>query len=290
MKIDFIGIGVEKSGTTWLVNMLKKHPDVFMPEQKELYYFNKEFAHYPNLKNFQYGKPLSWYTSFFKDAKKNQIKGEVSPAYLWSKNAVKDIFNFDPNIKIIVILRDPIEKIFSLYLFYLQLGIISKMNFEQALKKRPDLIERSLYYCSLKKYFDLFPRKNIKVMLFDDLKKDRIEFLKEIERFLDIKEFIPDSVNENSNVTGVPVCSNVNNLIQKTRYFLRKNNLNFLIDAMRMLKLDKLNNAIIIKNRKEFYQKPQIDECSKEKLKSYFRDDINKLEKLIGRDLSQWKI
>ena len=65
-RIDFIGIGAPKSGTTWLADCLRRHPQIFVPEQKELMYFNPYQNAYDPIDNYRYGKPLQWYHDFFK--------------------------------------------------------------------------------------------------------------------------------------------------------------------------------------------------------------------------------
>ncbi|MDH5507196.1 MAG: sulfotransferase, partial [Anaerolineae bacterium] len=73
---DFIIIGAVKSGTTWLADMLRQHPEIYLPEKKEVHYFNKRFAEFPELDNLNNGKPIEWYLDFFKGAKSDQIRGE----------------------------------------------------------------------------------------------------------------------------------------------------------------------------------------------------------------------
>ena len=77
-KIDFIGIGAAKAGSTWVADNLRRHPDIFIPKKKELNYFCKtELA--TRVPNYRYKKPLSWYHAFFTDAGPGQVKGEISP-------------------------------------------------------------------------------------------------------------------------------------------------------------------------------------------------------------------
>ncbi len=71
-KIDFLIVGAEKSGTTWLAKMLRQHPKIYLPPQKELYYFNRRFVEDPRLENQHFKQPASWYLRFFADARPDQ--------------------------------------------------------------------------------------------------------------------------------------------------------------------------------------------------------------------------
>ena len=288
-KLDFLGIGAAKCGTSWLTNVLREHPQVFVPNSKELHYFNKEFIENEKITNLNYSKPLKWYASFFKSSKKGQLNGEFSPSYLWSKNAAKDIYNFNPKIKIIAILRNPIGRSFSQYLFYKQKGMIGEISFEEAIKIRKEILSRSLYYEDVKTYLNIFPKKNVKVVLFDDLVNDNIKFLYDIEDFLDIKKYIPDNINEKFNVTGIPRFRKFNVFITNSRLFLRKYNLVYLIDFFRLVGIAKI---VGLRNKKlltkKYNVKPKMNKKTKIYLKNYFKEDIKKLESLLNRNLSHW--
>ncbi len=283
-KIDFVGIGAVKAGSTWLADMLRQHPQIFLPQRKELHYFHKEFNEDPTLRNEHYNKPLRWYASFFENAKEGQLKGEFTPDYLWSENAARDIRNFNPKIKIIAILRNPIERTFSDYLYNIQRGIFS-MSFKQAVKEKPFLIERSLYYEQLKRYFDLFPKKNIKVVFIDN---DKESILRDVQKFLKVTEFIPKDVDMRVNVTGVSKYFFLNNIFSSSRFFLKKHNLNFALQAIRIAGIARIS-AKIRKDVVPFDSRPLLNEEIKKKLLVLFIADIEKLEKLLKKDLSHWK-
>ena len=100
-KIDFIGIGAAKAGSKWLADNLRNHPQIFIPGKKELIYFNKTMLYGDNIQNFRYEKPVSWYHSFFENARPDHIKGEISPHYFTSPEAVKRIYQYNPDIKLI---------------------------------------------------------------------------------------------------------------------------------------------------------------------------------------------
>jgi hypothetical protein len=287
--IDFIGIGAAKSGTTWVYEMLKQHPQVFLPYHKEIHYFNRTFTEKPELDNYNFDKPLSWYLDFFKDARPDQVIGEITPTYIWDEAAAQRIHEFNPDVKILAVLREPVDRLYSYYLFLIQRGVLGNISIDEALVQRPDLLMRNQYYTLLKRYYDLFPRQNIKVMLYDDLRADNKEFLLEIERFLGVADFIPENYNQRTMITGDPRFKLFNRLIFKARTFLRKYDLKFVLDFLRFTRLSYLLEDIRTYQTKPWKEKPHLDKRKQAELKAYFREEVDNLEKLIGRDLSVWK-
>ncbi len=289
-KLDFIGVGAEKCGTTWLTEMLWQHPQVFIPAQKEIHYFNRKFGEFPDLDNYNFDKPLVWYLSFFKNAKPDQVKGEICPSYLWDEQAAGRIRDFDPNIKILIVLRNPIERTFSAYRFYMQRGLIHT-DFRQALEKyKSYLLTRSLYYPQVKRYFDLFPRQNILVMLYDDLRANSASFLGAVEKFLGVSEFLPANINQESYITGEARFGPANAFLIGLRRFAHKHRLTFLLDLSRNLGLSSSLEAFRQNNNMQ-RKRTDVNKMSEEErqwLCGYFHDDIRNLESLLNRDLGAW--
>ena len=118
MEPNFLYIGPDKSGSTWMYNILSQHPECYVPTIKDIYFFDQ----------FYY-KGIDWYLSFFKDASHNyKAVGELSHDYLYSKKAAERIFFHYPKVKLITCLRNPIDRTFSNYLFLIRNGI-TKLSF-----------------------------------------------------------------------------------------------------------------------------------------------------------------
>lgn len=292
-RIDFICVGAEKCGTTWLAEMLVQHPQVFLPKQKELHYFNRKFVEDPSLDNYNFDKPLAWYLSFFAPAAQSQAKGEICPSYLWDEHASQRIYAFDPRVKIFMILRDPVERTFSAYRFYVQRGVIrEKMISRTTLLRYASLtLERSLYFGQVKRYFDLFPVEQLRVYFFDDLRRDPVSFLKQIERFLGIAEVIPQNVKDAVYMTGEPTFPGLNRFLVKARHWTRRRLPTSLVDWAREIRLAEMLERLRQANRshKRPSSKEMLDEETRQWLREYFYSDIERLENLLGVDLSAWK-
>ncbi|RJP94104.1 MAG: hypothetical protein C4518_04020 [Desulfobacteraceae bacterium] len=289
-RIDFIGIGAPKSGTTWLADCLRRHPQIFVPEQKELMYFNSHQNTYDIIKNYRYGKPLQWYHGFFKDAGSAQIKGEITPSYLEMESSAEGIYNYHPGIKLIVILRDPVEKAYSLYRFYRQKSYIKYPAFREAIEKAPFLLDNSRYYMHLKRYFDLFPRENILVLYYEDLKRDSKKFIKAVENFLGVQEFYPDNLGQRSNETTTVRIEWVNRMLKEIRARIHKNNLQCLLPLLKKTGVTPLAEYIrdTVNARKSGRATP-LDPELQQHLRGYFKEEIENLEGLLETDLSRWK-
>ncbi len=292
-RIDFIGIGASKSATSWVAEILRLHPDIYYPmDEKELNYFNRIMPQDFKTKNHNHGKPLEWYHDYFRDAKEEQVTGEITPVYLPLEECAKDIHAYNPEVKIFAVLRHPIERSFSQFKFSKQNGIGGYDTYEEAIKGNPEkFLDTSMYYRNLKRYFDVFPKENIKVLFFEDVKKDNKAFLKELYDFLGVSEFYPELTDKKVNVGLQPKSQGLVNFIGKAKMFIHSNGLQFMLPVLQKtgvlsaVKSLKRNNMTARKETK----KEEMHENTRKRLKDYFRKDIESLEQLLNKDLSHWK-
>ncbi len=288
---DFIGIGVMKAATTWIFQCLVEHPQVCDRSKKELHFFDK-----PQ----KYKKGIEFYLSFFQNCLNDKIKGEFTPAYIFSRQTPELIYRHFPNTKIIVCLRNPVDRVASHYKFNVyQNGRLSiYKNFSQAIRKDKEIVVRGKYYEQLKKYFDLFPKDNILVTIYEEIKNDPQKEISKIYEFLGVDpDFRPAALTRKANVTGDKKFISKRPLISKILYISRR----FVPRESRREKalerygLYDFFKGVLRKN-KIFISKDQsanidisIKNKDKEYLKRIYQEDIQKLEKLIGKDLSIWK-
>lgn len=194
-KPNFIIIGAQKSGTTWLVDMLKLHPEVFI---------NREEVHYYDI---NYDKGKNWYLNHFKMAKENQIVGEKTPDYFgYSSKVAPLIYKDFPDIKLILILRNPIERAVSAYNHYVRMGHISPLNsintyFEKAIEGNDylNVITYSNYQKNLEWFYKFFSGDQIFITSYEEMMNEKVKVLKNIEEFLNIKSFGKYSTDIKSN-------------------------------------------------------------------------------------------
>jgi len=288
--VDFVGIGAPKSGTKWLWARLREHPHLFLPEQKELYYFNEESFEDPSIRNPNAGKPSGWYASFFDDALPGQLRGEISPVYLSSRSAPSSLRRAAPDAKLFAILRDPTERTFSDYLYRSQRGTIAPMSFEDALERDPAIVDRSRYGEQLERWLEAFPREALHVMLFDDLRTDAASLFRGLCRFLGVSDDVDRVEPEAINVSGTSRNPRVNRALASTRTMLKRRGLEWVVDAGRAVKLDRL--AARVRGRVDPYStddRPRIDPETERRLRASFAPDVEVVERVTGRDLSAWR-
>lgn len=288
-KLKFIGIGAYKSGTTWLVQCLREHPDVCIPQIKELEYFNKKYKDgkfiYSN-----YDKGIGWYKEqFSKCDGQASYWGEFSNAYLYDKEAPKLIDSMFPNIKLLLCLRNPVDRAYSGYLW-------DKLNFSKKRYKgvtmeelkKGDYIELGLYGKYIKNYLRIFEPRNIHTILYDDILENPQEVINGVCEFLDLELFLPQSLNKRINPASKARNRSLTYLFDIRRK-LEEKNLGVVIDVLKKIKLyGALQNIYVRINRQPIRKKP-LTHTQREELKYLFLNDILETEKLLNIDLSRWK-
>ncbi len=305
MKANVFIVGASKSGTTSLHEYLNEHPEIFMSPIKETNFFatdlreiwgdnamevllnEKDLKHY-----FQGGlkkiksviiQSAEFYERLFKLGEDYPIRGESSVSYLLSKEAAKNIYNYNPSSKIIAILRNPYKRAFSQYVMELGLGTIPpNISFIDAVKKfkREQYIEIGTYSSQIKRYLDLFPNDNILVIKFKSLKSNLQKTMKKIYLFL-----------------GVEPSFQINPKIYNTGKLAKLNLITYLISKVKWLEKLRYHLGYYLPEEIKrflislFYKDSnlKISERESEFLKPYFNQDINILNNLLKIDFSDWK-
>ena len=190
---NFLYIGTSKAGSTWIFSVLDYHPSVFTFPQKGLHFFG---AHYD--------RGVDWYLDHFRDAGSQRIVADISHSLLFSTEAPARIAALNPRVKLMACLREPVDRAFSEYLDLVKNGRFEG-TFEEALAQAPQIVENGRYGTYLPAYLDQFPRDQLLVTVFDDLKADPRAFADAMFRFLEIEPIaLPPSVLRERMPAGVP--------------------------------------------------------------------------------------
>ena len=305
---NFLMVGSAKSGTTSLYHYLEQHPDVYMTPTKEPLFFCSHGVDKETFRKELYPMDLDHivtdldkYHELFANASGQKVRGEASVYYLLDhKKTIANIQALVPDwqdIKIVIILRNPVDACFSHYQMYSQYlkhfrGHDEGLTFEESLAKDDERIQRGymatahkhwfMYYEQVKDYMDNF--RNVRMYLLSDLKKNPYVLIKDLFTFLEIdNEFVPSLTNQKYNVSGIPK----NEFIYKA--LMAPSPIKTAIKSVLRLFLSR-ERMDIIKNRllQSNIEKPAMKAETREMLKASYRDDILKLQSLIGRDLSGW--
>lgn len=269
---SFLYIGAEKAGSSWIYQILREHPDVFVPEAKDIYFFDRF-----------YDKGVDWYLSHFRGASDKTAVGEICHDYFLSVQTAERIHQHLPDARLICCLREPVERTISAYVYYQTIRVNDGTSFEQ-FAFRPAILKHSDYYNNLVPFYRLFPSERILVLFYDDLKADAAGFAKAIYSFLGVDPaFSPPSLHR----VVLPARQARSVLLSHVAYSVAR--------VMRKLGLANLLGTLKRKVEssslmyREMPQKPEIPESVKQRLRAHFMPDYEKLSSLIGRELpAKW--
>ena len=204
-KPNLFIVGAPRCGTTTLWSHLKEHPEIFMSREKELYFFDSDLWGRP-----EWAPTVEQYLANFSSAGDLQKTiGEATPSYLRSKRAPTEIKSFSPEARIIIMLRNPLDVMYSLHAQALRYGTEPIGSFERALEADKNRQGReSVGYWEftdfpdqIKRYFNIFGRERVHVIVFDDLKKDLGSVCQGTLHFLDVSPYlVPITGARNANL------------------------------------------------------------------------------------------
>lgn len=286
---NFVCVGAGKSGTTSLYHYLKQHPEVFLPDQKELHYFAwsdlAEFNEGPGTQHSRsdWCKTRAQYERMFEGADDHKIVGDISPSYLHSRNAPEQIKQTLGSPKIIILLRNPVDKVISQYM-HLKRDGREALNLMDALRAEPEriaakwgaiyhYISTSMYAEDVARYQALFGMENVGIWSFDAFVGESEKTLTEICQFLEIEDNFQFLPPEKTNRSGQPRSRLLGRLIGP-------NGLTSLAKKVIPRPLGvKVKSLILNANTGA---KEDIEASDLEFLKGKFSDDLVELEKMSG--------
>lgn len=301
---NFFIVGAAKAGTTSLYNYLLDHPEVYLSPIKEPNYFNtelkfkncrldvqesiileKDYFKEKNLerKHSACFDDIQEYLELYRGATSEKIIGEASTSYLYSSQAAKEIYAYNKNAKIVIILREPVSRTISHYNMDIRSGNTSG-NMLQDLKSDFNAdkkgyfisnmyIDLSLYYNQVKNYLSVFPKEQIIVLRFEDLVAKREEVLKNLCNFLQIDfSKLPISTRKIYNKTVIPKNKIIHKLLVLKKFFPKPLHKYFLF----------LKSILFKPYKKENIPKETVDY-----IKSKVKNDFKLTNQLLNRHFSE---
>jgi hypothetical protein len=297
---SFFIVGAPKCGTTALCKYLHRHPDIFIPSLKELNFFDVD------IKSNKKAGNLEEYLQFFAEGE-GKICGEGSPTYLLSKKAAQEIYAFNPEAKIIIMLREPVSLLYSLHSQNLYNGSSEDIqDFKIALeaesdrkrgKRIPkicrnpqDLFYRDVVKFSeqINRYYKTFGRDKVHIIIYDDFQKNTSNVYQKTLQFIGVNpEFETElnRINSNKQVRNTTLQRLVKyppaKLLAISKFFVP------LPQSQRRAILEAVKNQLKRFNTKQV-SRPSLDPEFQRKLQREFAPEIERLSQLIGRDLNHW--
>lgn len=272
MKPTFLFIGPDKSGSTWLYEVLRQHEQCYVPPVKDIYFFDRH-----------YERGLEWYFRFFDPAPPGTLAaGELSHDYLFSPEAAERIAHDLPGVRLMTSLRDPAERAFSHYLYMIRSGR-TRLDFASALDRFPELIENSRYHKHLSEYMRRFERDQILVLFFEDLRANAESFARRVFDFLGL----PFSEEIDYGRRVLPA--------SRPRSFALARTFRAGAQLARSLGLTRLVGVVKRGPVAELAyvpygdgERPRLDPEIRARLVEMLRSDIERLADMLGTDLSPW--
>jgi hypothetical protein len=304
---NFFIIGAHKAGTTSLYHYLNQHPQVYMSPIKEPSFFNHDITPDGKLVKRRFEGPgrrrlapkfadIEEYRALYRGVKGEKAIGEASPLYICAPGTPERIKRHVPEARAIALLRNPADRAYSAFLHAVRGGRETVNDFAQVLREEEGRIGDNwnyvfryrtggLYYERLKRYYEVFGRERVGVWLAEDLRGDPASVTQDVFRFLEVDDTFVADTSSRHNPAGVPES-------EAARVMMR----------MTDTSVGVLRNAVpptskifpFVSNMRRAMQSrvltepPPIDPEIRTELIKGYREDILKLQVLIGRDLSMW--
>jgi len=276
MLPNFIICGAQKGGTTALYHYLKQHPEIYLPKKKEVHYFD-----------LNYDRDIKWYEKHFKGCRNRKVKaiGEASPLYVYLEEVPERIYKLFPDIKLIFILRNPVDRAYSHYWHEVKLGY-ETLCFEKAIEKeemrlsRGDIFskqhysykDRGKYAEQLKRFSKFFPKEQMLILISEELRENPEKVLRRIFNFLEV------DTNFTSPSWHIQHYKGKQPRVWKLQRIKAKLPNNILGKYMR--------DFIDFINLKDGY--PPINIDTQKKLLGYFKPYNEELKILLGKKIEEW--
>lgn len=285
MKVDFFIVGAPKAGTTSLYHYLNEHPEIEMSSQKEPDFFTDLDIYNSEM---YYGKnridTIEKYHNLFIGSSK--LRGEASVSYLFYDGVANKIKDYNSNAKIIIMLRNPIERAFSHYLMDYRLGLISD-SFEDVIDYKSkhknaklfyqQYVEVGEYFKQIKRYLDVFKKESVLFIDYEDLKRDVSDVVARTYTFLGVSDVFEPNNRKKHNTYSMPK----NNIIRFLYSFVfLRNILTFIFPR---IVSNKIRSFLFKKDKK-----PRLSFVTRKKLSKHFEKDVIELGNMLNKDFSSW--
>ena len=272
---SFLVVGPPRTGTTWLYEVLSGHVNLPYPT-KETRFFDLHFH-----------RGVDWYLSHFLPGEIGRATGEVAPTYFAAPEAVSRIAKVLPEVKVVFIFRQPVERIVSLYRLKRAYGML-RWSLDEALECDPELLGTSRYATHLQRWRESFPQENLSVYFYEDLRRNPQDFVNGLADDLAIPRFPVADVDS----AGAGTFSS--RQMTEPRSYMATRAARMAADWCKARRLD----AMVVTARKSPLSRlflgggmpfQQVPASTLERIAEMVRPEVERLERMVGRDLSDWK-
>ena len=300
---DFFIVGHPKCGTTALYEMLRVHPQIYMPDVKEPWYFASELHVRAPPRPQGIAQTLEEYLELFSEAESGQRVGEASPHYLWSHTAAQAIAEVKPDARIIAILREPASFLHSLHLQFVQVYYETEADFRRAISLEPQrregrdvprysywpqmllYSEHVRYVEQLRRFHAAFSPEQVLVLIYDDFRSENEATVRRVLRFLDVDDTAAIEAVE-ANPTVRPRSQLLNELVHAVGVGRGPISHAFKETIKAVTPSGPRRNALYALQRRLVFGEPRPpEEALMRELRLRFKDEVVALSDYLGRDL-----
>ncbi|MCB8924450.1 MAG: sulfotransferase [Ardenticatenaceae bacterium] len=295
---NFLIIGAAKSGTSALYHYIRRHPEIYMSPRKETHFFAFEDSD-PGTNGPGDTIPgaitqMDEYLKLFQNVKDEKAIGEASPTYIYLPRASERIKFHIPDVRMVGILRNPVDRAYSAYMHLIRDGREPISDFGQALRLEEERVRLNwgpiwhytrggLYFEQVKRYYDLFEKDQLRIYLHEELDQTPELVLKDVFNYLGVSDSWMPDVSVRPNVSGVPKSARLHSFMHSL--FLKPN---LVKSVSRKVVPEYVRWRLTTQLRTMNMTKRPMSPKVRNELVEFFREDVEKLAVLIGRDLSHW--
>jgi len=269
---DFVAVGPQRTGTTWLHQVLAGH--IGLPTTKETDFFSKHFE-----------RGLDWYLAYFAKCRADRPLGEVNPNYFGIRQAYERIASTIPRCKIVVTLRDPTERAWSSYRA-MRRDAWTRVGFQETVARNDVIRESSRYAFHLSNLWRLFGADLVLLLFYEDLQANPQSYLNKVCDFIGAPRIsIEGTATATERVNAVTHAPRSRRMAQNAR------------NARDWMMMHRWHRSLALLETFGVWQRAfgggeafgMIDPEAEAQLREHFRPEVEALEQLIGRDLGHWK-
>jgi hypothetical protein len=275
----FVGIGVQKCATTWLYDILLDHPNVALSKRKELDFFS-----------YHFGRGYQWYEEQFPADRHGCLVGEISPSYFIDANVPERLQAYAPEAKIIVSLRDPIERAVSNHRHEVRLGNFhgDDLSFEAGLTNNPLYLEQSRYGTYLQRWLGHIPASRMLILFQEDIDREPQVTAQRVYRFLDVDaRHVSHAVEGRSNESHVHRSRVLEHARRSARDLGRLMGIDGVWRAAQKIGLQAVYRQL--NRRPPEARIPPVSPETRQRLRLLLAEEIRLVEEITGRLLPHWR-
>jgi hypothetical protein len=275
MKLDFVGVGPQRSGTSWLHSNLVDHPDVLLPRPpiKETFYFDRYYERGPG-----------WYRDHFEAGPREGVKvGEFGPSY-FDVPEVPDRIAAAGAERIIISVRDPVERAFSLFIHHASRARVP-LDFDEAVRVMPQILTSGHYAIHTPRWLERFER--VHFLLLEDVATQPVQVLGALYEFLGVRQIAHQAPTPASNTARLPRFPRLERIRRSLHRFARERHLYPMLATGRALSR---RLRAVVRTDKPAGERPRLAPAQRAWLREYYSEDVAYLEELLHRSLRHWDV